>query len=275
MTTDWPVETDYTISGDWLIPSGQARSTYTLIDAVITGNGPGEFAKLRRGDEGSLLRFVRTWGLLGHQQIGSGFDYAKFSEQPGVRRDGEPLDWIWGHSENVRTVLELSERISNGREERVSSYLEEVFRRGEGQGLLDEDGRVTGGLMFYRLAANAPVLHPLLRTDQLSAEEVVAIILNFNLTQTMHQIRTAPLRLEPQVPSLLQAIYWHLARIVTSERPDRRLTRCEECGNLFEVRDERQRFCPPPSHQLGTTGSVCGARNRKRRVRQRKRDGQR
>ena len=77
----------------------------------------------------------------------------------------------------------------------------------------------------------------------------------------------APLRrlaLRWQFGTLLDAIYWNLARYVTGQLQARQ---CGYCGRYFEVTDQRQWFCPPPAGSW-TDGSVtrrqsaCGWRFR-------------
>lgn len=64
----------------------------------------------------------------------------------------------------------------------------------------------------------------------------------------------------PHPPDLLGAVYWKLAQLLTSGRPMRR---CEGCGVMFLVRDERQRF-----HD-----KQCAQRARYRRAAEKRRQG--
>ena len=114
-----------------------------------------------------------------------------------------------------------------------------------------------------------------------AAEQIIAEIINPNLGHSalnipaalgtwvglQYQVYTDPLHLVFECPYLLAAIYWHLANIVTAGRT---VARCQNptCGALFPVTDRRQRYCPPPAWQKGTTGSQCAAQHRKRRQRQ-------
>ena len=74
---------------------------------------------------------------------------------------------------------------------------------------------------------------------------------------------------------LLTVIYWHLATFFTRQGS---LATCKECGNLFEQKDTRQQFCPPPQQHVEEfergirrrPESRCAMKNRARASREAK-----
>jgi hypothetical protein len=67
--------------------------------------------------------------------------------------------------------------------------------------------------------------------------------------------------------SLLEVMYWHLARVVAGAE-DVRAARCEECQRPFVRTHGRERFCPPLGPEKA---SLCSGRARARRSRQKSR----
>lgn len=226
-----------------------------------------DFAKLHEGDEKALVQFAQTWGLLG------------WSELAGPKRGGyagDPLPWIWGHLRNVHLVLELYEYLRRDDNEKLAQIL------GWRRAYHAIDGRLTRVAPKEEEGPLIAVMTPDGRSDHvkfgwrepgsliapLLAEDIICTIINRNLQgQITYAVFPEPLRVVSYSPAPLTAIYWHLARIVTEDHP---LARCEECDALFFVTHRRQRFCPPPPHYKG---SLCGAKARDRRRRQKKKEG--
>lgn len=248
-----PVREDYAIEHGTLLAHGQEVSRYDPLDhrEVVA-----EFAKLHEGDERKLLEFARRWGRLG-------WDF----HDPDVPPPGEPLSWIWQHAANVRLVLQLHHYRQRADYDGLRQFLDSLTKAAPS---FAELGPLIGPMPLIAPIADplgpsiTEVFVPLREGDPESvAEGLIRDLINPGLQKLHHELY-AGLQLGPSHPSLLVAIYWHLANIVAQHS----LKRCEECGELFVVTDGRQKYCPLPAGLKGTTGSQCGARARKRRLRQ-------
>ena len=250
---EWPIHEEYKTEHGALVALGREVSRYRPLQhrEVVA-----EFAKLHEGDESKLLQFAATRGLLGWE-----------ADEPEVRPE-EPLSWIWLHARNVRLVLELHHYRQKGDYDGLSHFLDSLRKAAPSSAELGP----TIGPIPMMAPAETPVgslssfFMPLPEGDSMGvAEDVIRDLINPGLQKLHHQLY-AGLELGPACPSLLVAIYWHLAQIVARHS----LRRCEECSELFVVTDGRQKYCPAPVGWAGKTGSLCGARGRKRRLRQQK-----
>ena len=251
---EWPVHEDYAIEHGTLLARGQEVSRY---DPLRHREVVAEFAKLYEGDEKKLLQFVSTWGLLGWE-----------AHDPDFPPE-EPLSWIWRHARNVRLVLQLHDYRQRADYDGLSRYLDSLTEPAPSS---SEFGPTIGPVPLVapiEVTVGPPVESvsvPLSGGDPVSvAEDAIRDLINPSLQRLHHQLYSG-LQLGPFCPSLLVAIYWHLANIVSQHS----LKRCEECGELFVVTDGRQKYCPAPVGWAGKTGSLCGARGRKRRLRREK-----
>lgn len=239
----WPIHEDYRVEHGQLVPMGEVALPYDVFayPGIVT-----ELGKLHEGDEKQLVEFARTWGLLG-------------SEEATQSYRGDHLPWVWDHVRNARLVLDLHHYLQQGDHKGLGQFLDSYRTR-------DESG--VAGPVVVTIRVPWDELRQGFRGEEPTkvAEEIMTSIINYNLEMLHHKVYSAPLRLAPHCPSALIAVYWHLAKSVTSGRV---LIRCEECGALFLQTDKRQRFCPPPPEWAGKTGSPCGARQRQRRQRQR------
>lgn len=247
----WPVHRNYRIEHGALLAIGSEARRY---DPLAEQAAVGEVAKLHDGDERRLLRFARTWGPLGWPLAGKDLE-------PPMK--GEPLSWIWDHARNVRLALQLYDYLQGeditGLRQFFESYRARFipgFVPGVEQPTVPIAGRL-GVTERYPIADG--------REPERMAEDIIAAILNHNLAEVSYRVGTSPLNLRLHSPSLLGAVYWHLAGAVTRRL---RLGRCNDptCDSLFVTADSRQKYCPPPSWSRQTTGSLCGARDRKRRL---------
>lgn len=246
----WEVHADYEVVHGALRPVGDVRHGYSPLvhPEIVT-----EIAKLHEGDESRVVAFARTWGLLGY---------------PRDLAEGDPLPWVWAHARGIRMVLDLHFYLQSGDYEGLSRFLDSYPRRSlpsepaEAAILLSTGG--PSGILEQRLPW--VVIAP-----SEMAREAIAAIINPNLRELHYELHTGTegegLRRVLAFRSPIALAYWHLAEMSTGDSP---LVRCKECGAVFVRTDKRQRFCPPPPGWAGKTGSICGARSRKRRQRQRK-----
>lgn len=255
----WPVHEDYRIERaaprgqemSFLLEGGAEQRRYEPSGSVSLMT---DFARLREGDERALVKFARNWGLLGWSELGPPGTAPSGEHREGglstALAEGDPLPWVWGHVKNVRLATRSYAYLRDGQQEELSDFL--VARRQEGG----------GALQIARLGQLPPGITEFPSGDVSAvAEEVIAMVINWNMRDWLYEVRTGPLRLEPAASCPLMAIYWWLAQTVTTGQT---MARCEECGSLYVSTDRRQRFCPPPE---GRTQSRCAARQRKRRER--------
>ena len=210
-----------------------------------------EFSRLREREDARLVEFARSWGLLGRGAI----DVPGPDTDESVQQE-DPLVWIWNHVSQVRLVFELRHYLQSGDWDGLRRFLDATL------GPPSERER---HMLVMGLEWPGSTLRLALREPAEMAEDIIAGILNKNLRGFLYKVGTAPLRLVEYSPSLVVAIYWHLANVVARGRL---LRRCRECGDLFPVTDMRQRYCPALSSSRGKGGSLCGAQARKRRQRQ-------
>ena len=275
----WPVNEDYTVMNGRLRATGHEIRRYDpLADEHIVS----EFAKLYEGDENAVVEFARRRGLIGWGVIGEPIPVA------GVPEDTDPLSWVWGHARNVRMVLQLYRYLQRNDHGGLASFLDTYSERAlsEIEGEIERAGgrwippmsvpasfgTEEGMIIVMHQHSSLPIMFPRGEPAK-AAERIIAEIIDPNLGHSIlwmglqYRVYTDPLHLVLECPFLLAAIYWHLANIVTAGRT---VARCQDptCGALFVVTDRRQRYCPPPAVWKGTTGSLCAARHRKRRQRQ-------
>lgn len=250
----WPVHEDYRVADGVLQPVGDETRTY---DPLAHQEVISEYAKLNEGDEAAVVQFARTWGLLGWKEL--------TIEAMVSPVNGDRLPWLWGHARNVRLVLRLYHYLQKSDTKGLSQFLDS--HRAPSLNPDEEDGplisiELPDGLQGQQRFSWG---EPATRVAPRVAEEIIAAVINNNLQGRTHDtVLTRPLRLIPDCPALLIAVYQHLARVVAE---DRVLARCQECSALFVVTDRRQKYCPPSPDWKGRTGSLCGARDRKRRQR--------
>jgi len=276
---EWEVHKDYEVVDGVLRPIGKPRWVYfPMVHPEIVG----EIGKLYEGDEGRLVTFAQTWGLLGG------------SSTPG--EEGDPLAWVWAHASNIRMALELQYYLQGGDheeldEEGLDQFLnshQRPFPPGFEQEFADLAAKATSRVEAFRSVERVMMLPDVEIRAWFSydgadpvgtARRVIAGIVNLELSEMMYvllcrqigPVSEADLRLFLTFRSLVTVAYWHLAHVIGGSG---RLGRCQDprCGALFVETDRRQHFCPRPPKWKAKTGSLCGARLRKRKKGQRKGD---
>ena len=249
----WPVYEDYRLEPGYLVAVGDIARRYDPLkrEDVLT-----EFRRLREGEDAPLVAFARSWGLLGCGAI----DVPGPDTDDSVRQE-DALGWIWSHVRQVRLVFELYHYLRSGNRDELRRVLDAT------PAWFPPPSERERVMLVWSLEFEGSQLRLALREPAEMAEDIIAGILNKNLRGVLHRVTTAPLRLVEYSPSLVVAIYWHLANVVAGGRL---LRRCRECGDLFPVTDMRQRYCPAPYRSRGKGGSLCGAQARKRRQRHKK-----
>ena len=244
---------------DYHIEHGVLHSVGRTVRDYFPFSQPGvttDLAKLHEGDERGLLSFARTWGLLGYTPP------PERQHDPSAWPKGDPVRWVWAHSRAVHLVLELHSYLQSGDYDGLDRFLDSYV--GPNRSFPVEAFTVTvatpHGVGEWSKVWGGDV------TPARAALDVIKGIVNPNLKEVSYTLADdleveGALRPILDYPSLAVVAYWHLSNAMSSIRPVRR---CHECGEFFVVTDRRQQFCPPAPHQKGTTGSLCGARYRKR-----------
>jgi hypothetical protein len=235
---------------------------------------PFELAKVRRNDESATLEFVSKWGLLGFDRLISG---------AGLKhRLGDPLDFIWWHAETIRNVLRIYEALKSEEFLKLRQVLDEVsplaspLVQPSVPGPYEPRTNFTGDPLFERTFTGITLVefkeersttlgeedH---ESDTYFALSVIDKFIHGNISgiQPMMYMKgmfRQDLRPLDQIAlgftftSLIEGIWWHLARYVTDQRD---IAICKYCGHYFERTDKRQQFCPPPpEHRDEVAGSI-------------------
>ena len=274
---------------------------------MLHPNLPFELAQVEFGDRDSLLAFVGQRGLLGYEIL---LPERERTAWGGWYND-DPLQFIWLHAYTVRHVLALYEALYREDTDELAEAMKDLaeptqfpeyakdmpdhvrtapwWAVGEGVALFDPRYWVPA---FGYVRADPPVGY--------SPEEVVAetiaefVSANLEGVKSTVHIKDPVWRVGPQGASapplsrlsqvymfdaLVQAVWWHLANLVTGQRE---IIRCRGCGFYFERTDKRQEFCPPPKEhvlqakygQRARAASLCASRYRTRRHRSKQDSGQ-
>ena len=228
---------------------------YAIEDGQLVGHGdnitwyqpgtypdlPFEFAKLQRGDEDALLKFVRQWGRLG---------YSEFQEHS----KDEPIEWVWTHSETVRFILDYLEMLQAAHSAEAPAYASE--------------SQLLSALSQKLVAKIAVREHTASRNPEVPASEreaarLVRGVLEGNLSRVVPHIlyrRNGTFQRSFGCDTLIEHIYWHLTFVADGSY---RTGRCKECDHYFRRGDARQEFCPSPTGGQ----SLCGKRYHTRKWR--------
>lgn len=224
-----------------------------------------EFAKLHEGDADAVRKFAEKWGRLGYDVLLS--EASIEPDEAGSSSEGEePLEWIWAHARGVRICLQLADFLRNGDTKGIKDTLHARrvprFRAYVETDSPDEQptelGRTRDANTFATVYGKVHSVHTHLwvlgKDHQVNALKVIRQIVNANLHRLTPTLRFTDdkrgLKLGYGFTALIDAIWWHTARYVLYQD----LARCEHCGNLFERRHGKERFCPPPE---GSKESLC------------------
>ena len=228
---------------DMLTWDSQARMYWPAAHLEL----PARLAALQRGDVKAVLAFAQTYGEL------------------GIDEDGGPdtLAVIWQHAWNVRTCLELSQRIrqrGRQRDEALNQYFKnELANLGFG----DNGARGWSQLLPVVYGRGMRKQGELVGSPESIALEIVEQILVPNLRRVTRQVlRDEKGRLvsDFRFVGLIDVIYWQLADAVT----DGSLRRCKYCRTVFVAHNlKRDKYCPRPPDEIGE--SLCSLKARQKR----------
>lgn len=271
----WEVFPKYTIDGDRVFPVGiknkEARAQQprdagiNFADVLLYAPAerpelPSEIAKLKRGDEASVIRFAERYGLLGYSHL------APFAPNSPY---GDPPSWVWRHAETLDLCLSLKEFLDDDDTDGIEGRLRAYPR------LWKSSVHLSPIIPFgVRDKIYKSTFHPAPASSWEEAlRNLAALILrkivNDNIAALHQVIGWSPgdksFRQHLGATALIEVAYWHVANALLGGV----LKKCElsECGRLFIQTDRRQRYCP-----TGTKDeSPCARRDRVRswRVKQR------
>lgn len=253
---------------------------------------PFELAKVEYGDKDGALTFVRKWGLLGVDRLQDAPEKAHFG--------GDPLEFIWPHAYTIQNMLRLHDGLQSNDFSKLNTAWQRfinpdviIFEGDEGEqagktwfacgsgiepylgydNLKGHRSSIEEGLHF---AEGLPVVNAI---SEIVSSNIAgirqAVYVNPGISEDSSEARVKQSRpwlsQRYQVDTLVEAIWSHLANLVTSRSS---IALCKECGAYFERSDKRQLFCPPPEdyfHSKGTrVVSLCSSRYQSRQYRVRK-----
>ena len=239
--TPWPLYDSYDVTDEVLIPLGEPNRYYI---PTAYPRLPYEFAKLEYGNKDSAIQFVEEWGLLGYSKLAG----------RGAARNGDSLEFIWGHASMVAQILRLSKALSN-------------FKKGDENPLLQELDRLNdlveaGSYQYYqskewwRGAEKYNSFFDTFREKDEIANSFICEVISANieglrptLQRTYDDDSTiGRLKWLYTWDVLLEVVYLHLGDAVTGDKP---LVECQYCHNLFQQTDKRQKYCPPSKEVIG------------------------
>lgn len=236
------------------------------------------FAKVE--DEKSAIRFVERYGPLGYYHLAS----------KGL--GGEPLEWVLGQADTIRFALSLIQGLGGPEELGSTANLKRVFSERQSPKYKGFMNAEHGVCAVYSVAAGArfPVETipfrlqnpPAGKTRTWTSEEdfvrqhardVLAYLVEHNTGSVRRVLvsATGELGHKHEFGSLIEAIWYMVGdkALLSQERGGGVIASCEECGNLFVASRKPARghfaFCPP--ELSGQKYSLCGLRNRMRRLR--------
>jgi hypothetical protein len=221
---------------------------------------PTLLANISTGDENETLEFVNQWGLLGYSELftskASPSQRAEFDSAYG--KWGDPLEWIWAHSQNIRMLLKLIDLLNNQDSNGINGYLEKLLTELNDYTLTYATPATTTHTMGFGMALSTPI--------QL-ASAIVSRVINDNYTNFVssrlitYDQATGGFAESHTAQALLPVIYSHLKaaaikKIGYYQCEFRHCNRWSTIGN--ERRGPKNRYCPPD-----TTGeSLCSRRER-------------
>jgi hypothetical protein len=253
---EWPVYSNYTAEAD---PDGLevVRAVWEQKPPeylpMAYSQLPFELAKVNFGDREGALRFVREWGLLGYDRL---IDH---SEKKA--RIGDPFEFIWWHARTIDRLLTLHDALSKDDPDILEATLDRIAPQHEtsqtnrlGEPII---GRTFTGIQGASLEQQQGYAGNY-ESEKLHSLQIITGFTGSNIAGIYGAVHIHGM-LFPDVPplenlamgfffeSLIEGVWWHLARHLTGQV---RLAICDGCGNYFERRDKRQRFCPPPADRI-------------------------
>ena len=245
------------------------------IDEVIAS-----LAKIKRGDRGSALRFIRTHGLLGRSSLLTNRMRLIPTPKPGVKLDedekffwavtksidrlwsvansGDPLWWLDAHARTIRWCLAITSIL----ESKLNN--EEFFQKGIDiplQGIEPPWIAIRDDIKDYGVTWDTNDPHGLWNGVQRLCDRIVTENIS-GMRRTQETGEDGKVRSRFGFKCLIEMVYWRLADI----REGGSVQQCsaQDCHSFFIQTDPRQRYCPPGRDERE---SKCSRRDRMHRYR--------
>lgn len=271
----WMIAAEHVIDHDLLRPIGDLDFQAYL--PMAFPKLPFELASIGFGDVDAALKFVTQWGLLGfpNNRLRGGLklenvmhplqaDGTPLFKNGLSSFDGEPLEFIWLHARQIRTVLHLAKAVQD----------QDVDALAEAQANMRSDANPTcryyqvipRDYMWFYLVGYSRGGITLHQDGPQAALSIIGSVLSRNLkgieigveSRGSAEMGLSGLGRTIRWDALIQVIYWHLFNhIVEGGHP---LAICRECGSYYVRTDARQQFCP--ATELDRSEAKIGLRNR-------------
>ncbi len=284
-TNQWPVHKHYTVCDDLIVGYDELHKVYF---PMRTPEIAQEFQRLGRAnfisDEaqiGAITRFVKSWGNLGSEYFGSKFQLAALPTQDAVTV--APLSWIKLHIETVALVLSILKVVRNRSEEdakRLYYSLPDLLRLA-GRGNEYEMGRPSFDPSENLVMINNTHLDTKLSRHMNPSRNDPIYHIILSLATTILRVNLDGIHITPMADpksgkvtstmgftALIEVIWWHTFQLASESI----IKVCPECNSLFPATRANQIYCPPPKG-ASSSASLCAARHRMRKLRDKK-DGQ-
>jgi hypothetical protein len=226
---------------------------------------PFELAKVNFEDEAGALAFVHQWGLLGYDLL---------IDQSEQIRLGDPLEFIWWHARAIRNLMKLYDALGRNDPKRIRVALEGVTiligadRPQRATGRHSGPARIIRGRAFEGISGGNKKLiyfdfadyqdQPDYHDDKMHAVNLITTVIQWNISGIESTLYSRAYRFDDESAldslfmgfmfgSLIEGIWWHLARYVAGQGD---IAICKGCDHYFERTDKRQQFCPPPEEHV-------------------------
>jgi hypothetical protein len=257
----WEVYPTYLVhQGCLIIPGGATRSReYQPLDHPEL---PYEIAKLWDADDETILNFAEVWGLLGFPHLFSSrhwlprFYYALPDE---VEHPGEPLDWIRRQARRFRLCIALVDALNRADEQQAADSVRTfIATDSERPGGTEWWAHREGFARYFEEDLPGDAIEQALTSMPLQvAKDELESCISTAISGISPYLEIWP---QPAVryryTAMVELAFLNIAGLAAEQA---RIGRCEECGALFHMSDQRQRFCPkgPLDKQ-----STCANRSR-------------
>lgn len=229
--------------------------------------------------EKDVIHFAERYGVLGYQNL------VGKTRAGDVWFKGDPVNWFLLHAKTVKFALNLTHAVQSEMKDQDIKRLifqntikiplnrVELWARD-----LPDDATVPAH--YFAVEGDKDQIHPLIQTDTWEghhdsiAIQIVSLLVNSNtrgiaraIGQKRRKSKAEQYCFSQQFKArcLIEAIWYHVGDAALNIQG--RSTRiCKECGLPFVVTDNRQEFCPGDMY---SSGSLCGARWRVRKKRER------
>lgn len=208
-------------------------------------------------DSRSAVSFATRYGLLGRTQILDRAARAAFPETLRLRIDrtrpvspivrgvpGESLAWIFAHARTLLAIRYLWLTLDQFNSSRSNADLRqyEGFWMREPLAVLADFALFESVETEQREKLEGANIWAEINCDPQLLNFVLSVLVNGNISGAHPRVETTPtgtLLTSINVPTLIEMAYWLEWQKLTKGE----LGLCEECGNLFNRRDAREKYC--------------------------------